>query len=203
MEAQKISADMMMRDSVPGFGSLTSHESQIALEGLDDLFKWASEMVSDGEEPRAKKAREQRMRRQVMETVQHLREQQVVVRSTQENAYLNRRLIATLQQLQEFTEQNSVLKQIMVSQSFALEQVDQLKAEIKRLKSLELDVEAAQVQCRELLNALSKLKIDRDYLDELLRANEKENSRLAEILADLRAELDQFKTRKWWQFWRR
>lgn len=202
MEAHKISA---RQPGSPGFGNLsnTNHQSSIALEGLDDLFKWASEVVADGEDSRARRARDQRIRRQVMEAVQHLREQQAVVRSTQENAYLQRRVIALLQKLQDYTEENSTLKQIMVVQAFALERIPSLEEEIKRLKSLELDVEAAEDERKELLNALSRLKTDRDYLEELLNVNEEENSRLAEMLADVRAELDLFKTKKWWQFWKK
>lgn len=201
MEAQKIEA--AERGINPGFGNLTNHEASIALEGLDDLFKWASETVAEGEDPRVKRARDQRIRRQVMETVQHLREKQALVRSSHENAYLQRRLVAVLQRLQEYTEENSVLKQIMVTQAFALERIPSLEEEIKRLGSLDLDVETARLQCQELLTALSKLKVERDYLDELVRVNEEENARLAEMLADARAELETLKSKKWWQFWKK
>lgn len=201
MQAHKISA--MKRDVNPGPGNLTNHESSIALEGLEDLFKWASEMVADGEDVRVNRAKEQRLRRQVMEAVQKLREQEAVVRANHENTYLQKRLIAVLQKLQEFTEQNSTLKQIMVAQAFALERIPELEEEIKRLKSLELDIEASQLERRDLLTALSKVKVDCDFLDELLRVNEEENSRLAEMLSEARAELEALRSKKWWQFWKR
>jgi hypothetical protein len=192
----------MKRDVNPGPGNPTNHESSIALEGLEDLFKWASEMVADGEDVRVNRAKEQRLRRQVMEAVQRLREQEAVVRANHESTYLQKRLIAVLQKLQEFTEQNSTLKQIMVAQAFALERIPELEEEIKRLKSLELDIEASQLERRDLLTALSKVKVDCDYLDELLRVNEEENARLAEMLADTRTELAALRARKWWQFWK-
>ena len=200
MEARKFAATE--RGSVPGLGNLT-RETSIALEGLDDLFKWASETVAEGEDPRARRERDQRIRRRVMETVQHLREQQAMARSAEENAYLQRRLVAVLQKLQEYTEENSILRQIMVTQSYALAKIPALDAEIKRLGSLELHVDSARRECQDLLGALSKLKVDRDFLEELVRVNEEENSRLAEMLAQAREELFALKSKKWWQFWRR
>lgn len=196
MEAHKLTASE--RGTDPGFGKLTNSRDAIAVEGLEDLFKWASEVVADGEEGRVKRAREQRIRRQVMEAVQRLREQQAIVRAAQENSYLQRRLIAVLTRLQEITEENSSLKQTIARQSFSLERVPALEGEIKRLKDQEFNQEEAQAERKELLNALSKLKVERDYLDELLRTNEEENARLAELLADARAELESLKARRWW-----
>ena len=43
------------------------------------------------------------------------------------------------------------------------------------------------------MDAITRIKIDRDFLDELLRASEDENTRLSHMLADTRAELDQLK----------
>lgn len=201
MEAQKIQATD--RGINPEFGNFTSRESSISLEGLDDLLKWASDMVADGEEPRSRRQREQRIRRQVMETVQHVREQQATVRAQQESGYLNRRVIALLQKLQDYTEEISTLRQIIVMQAFSLERIPALTEEVTRLKSLELDIEKAAAERREMLNALSKMKTDRDYLDEIVRVNEEENARLAQTLAIARAELERIKSRKWWQIWKR
>ncbi len=201
MEATK---NLSIDDSVvPVLGNSTKHETTVALEGLDDLFKWAAETMADAEEPRARRAREQRIRRQVMEAVQHVRGQEALVRATQENAYLHRRVTAVLQKLQDYTEENSALKQVMISQAAALDRIVSLEAENVRLKLLELDVDAVRVQCNGLLSALSKLKTDRDYLDELLCANEAENVRLASLLAECRSELERLHAKKWWQFWRR
>ncbi len=204
MEAHKPSAVKQGGD--PGFKPFTNHEQSLALEGLDDLFQWASEMVADGQDARVKRAREQRIRRQVMEAVQKLREQEALVRASQENSYLQRRLVAVLQKLQEYTEENATLKQIMVAQSFTLQRLPALEEEIKQLKLVSFDREAAQVEQRVLLNALSKLKTDRDYLDDLLRVNEEENARLAQLLAEARAEIGRLKSRRWWHvflFWRK
>ena len=193
------------REFNPDSGNLTKHNNAIAVEGLDDLFKWASEMVADGEDGRVKHAREQRIRRQVLETVQRLKEQEAVTRAAGEIAYLQRRLIALLQRLQEITEENSVLKQIMVAQHFALDRIPALEEEVLRLRQLEFSREQAQKDEQELLKALSKLKMDRDYLDELLRLNEDENTRLSALLSQSRSELGEFKSRRWWHafiFWR-
>lgn len=192
--------------SQPGFSLFTNHEQSVAVEGLEDLFKWASDMVSDGEDARVKRAREQRIRRQVMEAVQKLREQQAIMRATDENAYLQRRLIACLQKLQEYTEEKATLTQIMVAQSFTIQRIPVLEDEIKQLKTVSFDREAAQVEQRVLLNALSKLKADRDFLDDLVRINEEENARLAQLLAEARQEIDQLKSRRWWHallFWKK
>src|SRR5579885_2428542 len=92
-------------------------------------------MVADGQDARVKRAREQRIRRQVMEAVQKLREQEALVRASQENSYLQRRLVAVLQKLQEYTEENATLKQIMVAQSFTLQRLPALEEEISSSSS--------------------------------------------------------------------
>lgn len=179
---------------------ITSQEKRIAVEGLEDLFKWASEMVADGEDARVKSARENRIRRQVLETIQTLRESQAVAKATEEVAYLQRRVIALLQKLQEATEENAALKSVMVAQAYALERIPRLEEAIRDLREVEFDRQAAAEQRRQLLNALSKLKVDRDFLDELLRASEDENARLARLLADTRAEVDRLTSRRWWHW---
>jgi len=182
----------------PGSAQLTNHENSVAVEGLEDLFQWASDMMTDGEDGRVKRAREHRIRRQVLEVVQKLREQQAVVRATTELAYLQRRLIALLQKLQEVTEENAVIKQVMVAQAYSLEAIPRLEAEIRHLREIEYERQQAELEKKELLNALSKLKVDRDFLDDLLRAMEEENTRLAGLLADCQTELEKLKARRWW-----
>jgi hypothetical protein len=159
-------------------------------------------MVATGEDPRARNAREARIRRQVLEVMQQLREHKAVERARDEVAYLQKRVIALLQKLQEFTEENTALKQIMVAQYYELQQVPRLQEEIKRLQSSEFDRKAAEQERENLLDALAKLKVDRDFLDELLQASEEENTRLARLLADAHAEVDKLRSRRWWhRFW--
>src|SRR5437762_1771690 len=61
-----------------------AHEENVALEGLDHIFKWASEVVAEGEDNRVKLAKEKRIRRQVLEMVQKYREQQILAKATEE-----------------------------------------------------------------------------------------------------------------------
>ena len=196
MELHKIESRLWPEN--PGSAQLTNHENSVAVEGLEDLFQWASDMMTDGEDGRVKRAREHRIRRQVLEVVQKLREQQAVVRATTELAYLQRRLIALLQKLQEVTEENAVIKQVMVAQAYSLEAIPRLEAEIRHLREIEYERQQAELEKKELLNALSKLKVDRDFLDDLLRAMEEENTRLAGLLADCQTELEKLKARRWW-----
>lgn len=185
----------------PGSDSeFTKHDEMIAVEGLEDLFKWASEVVSDGEDNRLKKAREHRIRRQVLEFVQNRREEEAVKKANVEIAYLQRRVIALLQQLQESTAENSALKQVLVSQHHALAQIPRLEVEIARLKYLEHQRHEMQEENKQLLTALSRLKQDRDFLDDLLTANEEENKRVAALLSQVKAELERLKSRKWWHW---
>jgi len=182
----------------PGF--LTTNEERTAIEGLEDLFKWASDMVATSEDPRVKIARENRIRRQVLEVVQQLREKQAVEQSKDEISYLQRRVIALLQKLQETTQENGVIKQIMVAQCFALQRIPELEKEIELLRSMELEGKPAEEERETLLTALSKLKVDRDFLDELLHSSEEENTRLARLLAEARAEVDRLTSRRWWHW---
>ena len=198
MNSQPLHTQRASNGSNPGF--LTTHDERTAVEGLEDLFKWASEMVATNEDPRLQSARENRIRRQVLEVVQQLREKQAVEQSRDEISYLQRRVIALLQKLQEKSEENGVIKQIMVAQCFALKRIPELEKEIERLKSLEFERKPVQEERETLLTALSKLKVDRDFLDELLHASEEENTRLARLLADTRAELDKLSSRRWWHW---
>lgn len=181
-------------------GSLTTHDERTAVEGLEDLFKWASDMVATPEDPRTRIARENRIRRQVLEVVQQLREKQVAEQSRDEVAYLQRRVIALLQKLQNVTEENATIKQIMVAQCYLLQRIPELEKEIGRLQAIEMERKPAEEERDNLLTALSKLKVDRDFLDELLHASEEENERLARLLAETRAEVDRLSSRRWWHW---
>ena len=168
-------------DTQGSSSKLSKHDEVLAVEGLEDLFKWASTMVSEGGDDRARHIRDLRMRRQVLEVVQRVREQEAITRASEEITYLQRRVIAILQKLQERTEEIINLRQILVTQTFALEAMDKLKEEVGRLHSLETHIDAYHNEQQELLNALCKLKKERDFLDELLGANEQENGRSSKL----------------------
>lgn len=181
---------------------VASHEEAVAVDGLEHIFRWASEMVADGEDARVKMAREKRVRRQVLEVVQKVREQKIIQQATDENLYLQRRVIALLQKLQEVTEENSIIKSTLVSQYYALQRIPALEEEVRQLKSLEFEKEAAVTERRYLMDALARVKADRDYIEEVLTISEEENARLARILSETRAELEQHKSKRWWHIFR-
>lgn len=176
------------------------HDDAVSLDGLDHIFKWASEVVSDGEDERIKQARERRVRRQVLEVVTKYQQQRLEAKTKDEISYLQRRCIALLQKVQEMTEENSAIKQIMVSQYFSIQRIPQLEFEVRQLKAIEFEREAAVMERRYLMDALAKLKVERDYLEDTLTSAEQENKRLASILKDTKAELEEVKARRWWHF---
>ncbi len=196
MNSQPLKTEQASNGNNPRF--LTTRDERTAVEGLDDLFKWASDMVATSEDPRTKIARENRIRRQVLEVVQQLRETQATEQAKDEICYLQRRVIALLQKLQDITEETATIKQIMVAQCYLLQRIPQLEKEIGRLHAIDLERKPAEEERENLLTALSKLKVDRDFLDELLHSSEEENTRLARLLADARAEVDKLTSRRWW-----
>jgi hypothetical protein len=182
---------------------VNEHDHAVSLDGLDHIFKWASDVVSDGEDERIKVARERRVRRQVLEVVTKYQQQRLAAKTQDEIAYLQRRVIALLQKVQEITEENSAVKQIMVSQYFSIQRIPQLEFEVKQLKAIEFEREAAVTERRYLMDALAKLKVERDFLEDTLTSAEQENSRLANILSDTKAELEEVKARRWWHVFSR
>lgn len=176
------------------------HQDAVAVDGLEHIFKWASEVVSDPEDERVRQARDRRVRRQVLDVVQKYREQRVLSKSQDEVAYLQRRVIALLSKLQELTEENAAVKQIMVSQYWAVQRIPQLEEQIRTLKMVEFEKEAAVKERRYLMDALAKLKVERDYLEDILNTCEDENTRLSGILKETRTELVELKAKKWWHF---
>ena len=176
------------------------HRDAINLDGLEHLFRWASEVVADGEDTRLRTAREKRIRREVMDVVQKAREQRITAKSMDELSYLQRRVIALLQKMNELTEENASLKQIMVGQYYALQRIPYLESQIKQLKTLEYEREAAVTERRYLMDALAKLKIERDLLDEMVTASDEENSRVAKLLKEAKEEVATLSARRWWHF---
>jgi hypothetical protein len=183
--------------------SLTNHDSAISVSGLEDLFQWASDMVAyENESPDQKRKREREIRSQVLEVVEKHREQDARARVSDELSYLQRRLIALLQRLTETIQENGVLRQIAITQYFEVNRIHALEAEIKQLKEIEFDEAQAREQQAELLNCLSKVQKERDFLDDLLRANEEENIRLAKLYEEAQKELAERKAWRWWHvFW--
>jgi hypothetical protein len=183
------------------FGDSTSkHSAALDVEGLDHIFRWASDMVADGEDSRVKLAREKRIRRQVLEVVQKVKEQKALTQAQEEVGYLQRRVIALLQKLQEVTEENNTAKNLIVSQYYQLQRIPSLEHEIRQLRGMEYEREAAVTERRYLMNALARTKADRDQLEEVLTTSESENARLAKLLAETRSELETIKSRKWWHW---
>ncbi len=176
------------------------HESAIELDGLEHLFRWASEMVADGEDHRVRQARDKRIRREVLEVVQKAREQQAAYQALEEASYLQRRVIALLQKLTELSEENALLKQVMVSQYYTLQKLPHLEGQLKQMRTLEFEREAAVTERRYLMDGLAKLKTERDILDELVTTCEQENQRAAQLLSEARSELAELKSRRWWHW---
>jgi len=176
----------------------STREDSIDLNGLDHIFRWASEVVADGEDSRVRLAREKRIKRQVLETVQKAREQKIVSDATSEIAYLQRRVIALLNKVQEVIEENSTVKQMLLCQFYTLRQIPTLEHELRELRSNQIEKEAAITERRYLMDGLAKLKVERDYLEELLNATEADNARLASLLNETRDQLEALRERRWW-----
>jgi predicted amino acid-binding ACT domain protein len=191
VEAQKLHA-------AEGFAP-PQHNQTVALEGLEDLFQWASEMVADGVDTKSKKLREQRIRRNVLEVISKNKEHEAQEKVAEEVTYLQKRVIALLQIISERTEEISNLKQVMVGQYFQLEAMRELEKEVKQLRQMTWYREEAEEERKHLMTALARMKKERDFLDELLQTNETENDRLAKLLKEARTELQGYTNRTWWQ----
>jgi len=175
------------------------HEQSVDIQGLDDIFKWASDVVAVGnEDSRARLAREKRVRTQVLTFVQKAKEDKVLADANHEINYLQRRVIALLTKLQEIVDENSLLKQIMLTQLYSIQQMPAMEAEIRELKSIQCEKDSAVNERRYLMDGLTKLKVERDYLEDVLTAAETENYRLAKVLRGTRNELIKSQAKKWW-----
>jgi len=175
------------------------HEQSVDIQGLDDIFKWASDVVAEGnEDSRVRLAREKRIRTQVLTVVQKAREDKVLADANHEINYLQRRVIALLTKLQEVVDENSLLKQIMLTQLYSIQQMPAMEAEIRELKSIQCEKDSAVDERRYLMDGLTRLKVERDYLEDVLTAAETENYRLAKVLRGTRNELVRVQAKKWW-----
>ena len=175
------------------------HEQSIDTNGLDDIFKWASDVVADGgEDNRVRLAREKRVRKQVLAVINKSTEDKALANANHEVSYLQKRVIALLTKLQETVEENSLLKQIMLTQLYSLQQIPAMEAELRELKSIQYEKDSAVSERRYLMDGLTKLKVERDYLEGVLTAAETENYRLAKVLKNTRYDLAQKEAQKWW-----
>lgn len=168
------------------------------VEGLDDLFNWASETISEGLDSRQRKSREQRLKRQVLSIIHRTADQQARAKYADELQYMQRRVIALLSLLNEKTEETAQLKALVAEQFVSLQKVPELERQIEEL-SAALPQAVVNSERQGFLTALSKLKQERDYLEEVLLTNENENCRLSKMLVDAKVELDYYRCRTWWQ----
>ena len=80
-----------------GLDQSTSHSNAVSVDGLEDLFRWASNMVSDGVDTRVRKAQELHLKRQIFEIISRNKDNEIHEKYSQEISYLQRRTIALLQ----------------------------------------------------------------------------------------------------------
>lgn len=176
-----------------------NHEDAVNIEGLEDLFQWASEMVADEYDPRARRGKEQRIRRNVLGLIQQSKEVEARDKYSEEISVLQRRVIALLQIINEKMEENSSLKQILIMQYVALGRVAQLEDELKQLQAMTWYREEAEAERKHLMDALAKVKKERDFLEEVVTVAETENERLSRLFNEAKNELYTIKNRRWWQ----
>ncbi len=63
--------------------------------------------------------------------------------------------------LQEVVDENSLLKQIMLTQLYSIQQMPAMEAEIRELKSIQCEKDTAVNERRYLMDGLTKLKVER------------------------------------------
>lgn len=182
------------------FNPIDSHNDAVNTQGLEDLFQWASETVTEGLDGRALKAREQRMKRQVLNIIHRSADLQAKAKHADELAYLQRRVIALQGALAERSDELTNFKQIVIAQYFSLQRIPELEEKIVQLEAKNRQQKEAEEEQKHLLTALTKLKKERDYLEDLVTVNESENSRLALLLNEARSEITALKSRRWWHF---
>ena len=209
------------------FSPVDAHAEAVNVQGMEDLFQWASETVADGLDGRQRRAREQMIKRQVLNIVHRTADSQAQAKYVNELAYMQRRVIALQGALLDAQQEMSNLKQSVVAQYVGMQRIPELeekiillemqnvqreKAEQERRileddrkfiieeerKIFQDELKAGHEECNHLMNALAKLKKDRDFLDELVTVNESENARLTVLLSNARKEIEDLKARRWW-----
>lgn len=193
------SASQHLPNSLTNF-SIPEHDQNLSLEGLEGLFNWASDMVADGQDPAQKQVNEQKLRRRVLEVVQQAREQKVATEVSEEVAYLQRRVMALLNGLNAMSADNYQLKQTLLLQTYAMQAIPELEMEVKKLQGYEAERKQLLATQESLMNTISKIKIERDIIDDLLRVVELENDRLGRKLNEAREQVTLLSSRRWWHF---
>lgn len=176
------------------------HEEAVDVEGLEDLFQWASETVADGLDARARRARDQKLKRQVLNIIHRSADWQAKNKYTDEITYLHRRVIALQGLLTTRSEELGDLKQIVLAQYYCLQRIPELEEKVVQLQAQNFQKEEAEEERKHLMTALARLKKERDYLEELVSVCETENSRLLRMFNDTKQELAVLKNRRWWHF---
>lgn len=177
---------------------LHQHNEAVSLDGLDDLFQWAQDLVADGQSIEVLKEKEERIRRQVTETIDRVKKEKAAQEAKDEIAYLQRRVIALFQRVQDLSDENIQIKQVMITQYYELLEAEKLKLEVNRLKEYENNHELISSEQKQMMEALSKLKVERDILDDLLTSYEQENTRLANLLKQERELAQEVNSKRWW-----
>lgn len=180
----------------------TQHDDAVDLTGLDDLFQWASELVAEGLDVKARRIRDQKVKRQVLSIIHRSAELQAKTKYSDELSYLQRRVIALQSALAERIDEVCNLKGLVLTQYVNLQRIPQLEEQIVQLEAASINNEELEEERKQILNALTKLKTERDLLDELVTANENENTRLASLLKQSNEENELLKNRRWWHFLR-
>lgn len=216
------------------FSPVDAHNDAVNVQGMEDLFQWASETVADGLDGRQRRAREQQIKRQVLSIIHRSADSQAQAKYVNELAYMQRRVIALQGALIDTNQEALNLKQVVVAQYVSLQRVPELEEKVIKLETeimlrdkkaaeqksieeqrkqadeeqkrseegrklvLEIERKSVEEERNHMMNALAKLKKERDILDELLTANETENSRLVNLLNEARKEIEVLKSRRWW-----
>lgn len=180
----------------------TQHDDAVDLTGLDDLFQWASELVAEGLDVKARRIRDQKVKRQVLSIIHRSAELQAKTKYSDELSYLQRRVIALQSALAERIDEVCNLKGLVLTQYVNLQRIPQLEEQIVQLEAANINHEELEEERKQILSALTKLKTERDLLDELVTANENENTRLASLLKQSNDENELLKNRRWWHFLR-
>ena len=186
------------KNLVHNFDPFAAHEDALSIDGLEDLFNWASEAVTDANDPRIRRTKDHRIRRNVLEMIQHTKDLEAREKYADEIHCLQRRVIALLQITSDKMEENNALKQIVLTQFMAMSRLGELQDELRQLQSMTWYREEAEAERKHLMDALSKLKKERDYLDELVTVAENENVRLAKLYKETAESLKVLKNRRWW-----
>lgn len=180
------------------FEPIKNHDEAVSVQGLEELFYWASEQLADGLDGKALKAREQEVKRQVLSIIHKSAQSQAQAKHLDELAYLQRRVIALQAVLSERTEELSNLKQFVVAQYYSLQRIPELEEKLVQLESECKRLQSAEADQKELVSALAKMKRERDLLDDMLDANERENERLVSLLKEAKSDLEVQKAKRWW-----